>query len=135
MTAAFGESRPRVPDSHRDILEKTGVAQVATVGPDGGPQTNPVWYRWEDESLIFSTTKSRQKYRNVRRTPLIAACLVDPDDAYHYLELRGRAEVEDDPDGSLVHALAKKYTGTESFEGDLRNRVIVRLVPARVLVY
>ncbi len=127
--------RAAVPASHADILEKLGFAHVATIGSDGSPQSSPVWFRWDGAVLSFSTTKPRQKYRNLVADPRVAMTILDPDDPYRHIEIRGVVEIEEDPDGSLIHELAKRYMGAERFEGNLKDRVIVRIVPARVNVY
>src|SRR5882672_10031670 len=96
-------------ESLRDILEKKGLAHVATIGPDGGPQSTPVWYGWDGTSLKFSTTKARQKYKNLVRNPKVAASITDPDNPFRYLEIRGVAEIEDDTDRSFINEMARKY--------------------------
>jgi PPOX class probable F420-dependent enzyme len=97
MATRVDAGRPvPIPESHRDILEKKGYAHVATLGPHGEPESNPVWYGWDGEALKFSNTKGRQKYRNLRRNPHIAVSITDPDNPYRYLEIRGIAEIEDD---------------------------------------
>jgi len=60
MTMEVSEKHA-VPASHRDLLDKAGFAHLATVGPDGSPQSTPMWYGWDGEHLLFSTLKSRRK--------------------------------------------------------------------------
>ncbi|MDP8992658.1 MAG: PPOX class F420-dependent oxidoreductase [Actinomycetota bacterium] len=61
-----------IPDSHRDILEKKGLAHVATIGPTGEPHNSPVWFEWDGEHVLFSQTKTRQKYKNLLRDPRVS---------------------------------------------------------------
>ena len=125
----------QVPESHRDIIAARGFAHVATIGPRGEPHSSPVWYEWDGDHLLFSHTKRRQKYRNLVRDPRVAVSIEDPADAYRYVEIRGRAEIVDDPDGSLAHRLARAYRGSDRFTGDLSDRVIVKVTPERVNTY
>ena len=67
-----------VPESHKDLLESTALADIATVGPDGAPQVNPVWFGWDGTLISFSQTKARQKYRNLQKDNRIALSIVDP---------------------------------------------------------
>jgi len=67
-----------VPDSHRDLLTAATVANVATVGPHGEPQVNPVRFEWDGDHVCFSQTTNRQKVRNVGRDPQVAFSIVDP---------------------------------------------------------
>ncbi|HUS14585.1 MAG TPA: PPOX class F420-dependent oxidoreductase [Chloroflexia bacterium] len=124
-----------IPESYNDLLESTALAHVATVGPLGEPQNNPVWFDWDGRFIRFSQTKNRQKYQNVQRDPRIAVSIVDPANPYRYLEIRGRvAGIEDDPNLDFINAMAKKYLGQDHYpwhkEGD--ERVVILVEPERV---
>lgn len=121
-----------IPESHADLLESTALAHVATIGPDGGPQSNPVWFGWDGERLMFSQFKGRQKLRNLQARPQIAVSIVDPADPYRYLELRGVVdEVIDDQDNVFINAMAQKYLNepTNPWEQPGQHRVIVKMRP------
>lgn len=127
-----------IPASHEDILHKKGFANLATIGPRGEPQCTPVWYEWDGRHILVSHTKERQKYRNVLRDRRVALAILDPEDPYRYLEIRGEVEViEDDPHKRLIDALAKKYEGRERYgkDGPEVNRVIFKMRPDRVNVH
>jgi PPOX class probable F420-dependent enzyme len=105
-----------IPDGYRDLLETTALAHVATIGPDGEPQNNPVWFDWDGEQVKFSQTKTRQKYKNVGREPRLALSIVDPKNPYRYLEVRGEVvRVEEDPNNDFINAMAKKYLGVDEY--------------------
>jgi PPOX class probable F420-dependent enzyme len=121
-----------LPAGLSDILEKKVFGVAATLGPDGEPQCNPVWIHWEDGVLKFSNTKARQKYKNVKRDPRIAICLMDPDNPYRYLEIRGRVvSIEDDPDNAFIDFLAKKYRGLDRYPSTdpTEERVVITVQP------
>lgn len=125
-----------IPESHQDLLESSAVAAVATLGPGGGPQVNPVWFRWDGTLISFSQTKARQKYKNLQKDRRIALLIVDPVNPYRYLEVRGKVvEFIDDPDGAFIDSLAKKYLGQDAYPwgqpGD--ERVVVVVEPERAL--
>ncbi|MEZ4530410.1 MAG: PPOX class F420-dependent oxidoreductase [Thermomicrobiales bacterium] len=125
-----------IPDSHKDLLESTALAHVATIGPNGGPQVNPVWFGWDGDLISFSQTKSRQKLRNLQKDNRISLSIVDPVNPYRYLEVRGKAiEVIEDPDKAFIDSMAQKYLGQEKYPwsqpGD--QRVIVVVEPERAL--
>ena len=99
-----------IPDSHRDLLERPLFAHLATVRPDGTPQVNPMWFKWDGEFLYFTNTTVRYKYRNVTANPVVAVSISDPDDSYRYLEVRGAVErIDPDPEGTLFTELADRY--------------------------
>jgi PPOX class probable F420-dependent enzyme len=116
------------PESHLYILESPALAHVATVGPNGEPNCNPVWFEWTASQLLFSTIKPRRKYRNLVRDNRIALSICDVDDPERHIEIRGTAEISDDPEGELIERLALRYTGA-SFAGDRSQRVIVAVTP------
>ena len=107
---------PIIPEGYEDILESTALVHVATIGPHGEPQNNPVWFGWDGEHVKFSQTKGRQKYRNLGRDPRIAFSIVDPENAYRYIEIRGEvARIEEDPNLDFINAMAKKYLGMDKY--------------------
>src|SRR5438309_85779 len=107
-----------IPESHKDILNSTALAHIATIGPNGEPQVNPVWFGWDGQNLLFSQTKTRQKVRNLARDPRIAVSVVDPGNPFRYLEIRGVvSRIEDDPNNQFIDSMAKKYLGQEKYQG------------------
>src|SRR2546421_6038721 len=118
------------PETHADLLERPLFAHYATVRADGAPQVNPMWFLWDPERGVIKMThtKTRHNYRNVRREPRVALSIVDPDDPYRYLQVRGVVEsIEDDPTGSLHEVLQRLYKGTVGEVPDRANRVILTI--------
>jgi len=120
-----------IADKHQDLLDSTALAHVATVGPNGEPQVNPVWFDWDGEHILFSQTKTRQKFKNVQRDARIALSIVDPENPYRYLEVRGTvARIDEDPDKAFIDKMAQKYLGQEKYPwnqpGDQRVVIVVR---------
>ncbi len=121
-----------IPDTHRDLLDKKGFAHVATIGPSGEPHSSPVWFDWDGEHLLFSQTKTRQKYRNLQRDPRVAISITDPDNPYRYLEIRGTLDgVDEDEGNAFINAMAKKYIDQDVYPwhqpGD--ERIVLRVLP------
>ena len=114
MTTENGKSP--VPEGYEDLLRSNAVAHVATVGPGGEPQVNPVWFGWDGEYIKFSQTKTRQKYKNVGRDPRISLSIVDPENHLRYLEVRGEVvRVEEDPDLDFISSMSKKYLDVDRY--------------------
>jgi PPOX class probable F420-dependent enzyme len=123
-----------IPETFEDLLEwdTKAYAHVATIGPNGEPQNNPVWFDWDGSAIRFSQTTTRQKLKNVEREPRVALSSLDPENPYRYLEVRGRVvAVEPDPDKAFIDRMAQKYLGEEKYPwnrpGD--DRVIVVIEP------
>jgi PPOX class probable F420-dependent enzyme len=121
-----------IPEKEKTILESNSLAHVATIGPKHEPQSTPVWFDWDGQYVRISQTKTRQKYRNIQRDPHIALSITDPQNPYHYLEIRGKVvKIEDDPQKKFIDYLGKKYMGVEHYSHDLppEDRVIVYIQP------
>lgn len=123
-----------IPDSHRDLLdwETRAFANVATIGPDGEPQNNPVWFDFDGDVVKISQTTGRQKYRNVRKDGRVALSILDPENPYRYLEIRGEVErIEDDDDNAFINSMASKYLGKDTYPWHQPedHRVVLRIRP------
>ncbi|MDQ4099885.1 MAG: PPOX class F420-dependent oxidoreductase [Chloroflexota bacterium] len=121
-----------IPADKLDLLESTALAHVATLGPNGEPQNNPVWFDWDGEYLLFSQTTTRQKYRNLQNDPRVALSIVDPDNPYRYLEVRGTVvDFRPDPDFAFINKMSAKYTGNDVYQGAMpgEERVVIVVRP------
>jgi PPOX class probable F420-dependent enzyme len=129
MTSKVQET---IPEQYQDLLTKPLFAHVATIGPKGEPQTTPVWIDWDGQYILFSLTKARRKLHNLQRDPRIALSLIDPENPYRYLEVRGVVDsVEDDSGNAFINKMAKKYINQDVYPwsrpGD--ERVVVKVRP------
>jgi PPOX class probable F420-dependent enzyme len=119
-----------LPDSHRDLLDRPLCAHLATVRPDGSPQSNVMWFAWDGSRIRMTHTKSRQKYRNFARQPRVALSVADPADPYRFLEVRGVVEKieDDDAEASFYKSLQHRY-GMDYPIPDAAERVVVTIRP------
>ncbi|MGH9513392.1 MAG: PPOX class F420-dependent oxidoreductase [Terriglobales bacterium] len=105
-----------IPDKYRDLFSKRAFASLATLMPDGRPQVTPVWCDLEGDYVVFNSAEGRQKDRNVRRDPRVSLAIVDPDNPYRYLEIRGRVvEITKEGADAQIDKLAKKYLGVDKY--------------------
>lgn len=103
------------------ILHSKGFAHLATIGPDGAPQSSPMWFLWDGEHIKFTHTTNQVKYQNIQREPRVAVSITDVDDPYTYAEFRGIVErIEKDPTGAFYDTLAKHYAVPWGYPGDPR---------------
>jgi PPOX class probable F420-dependent enzyme len=105
-----------IPRQFRDLLDTKALAHLGTVMPDGSPQVTPVWFDFAGGHVRVNSAKGRLKDKNMRRDPRVALSIVDPSDAYRYLEIRGRV-VDITEEGAVAHinSLAKKYLGLDTY--------------------
>jgi PPOX class probable F420-dependent enzyme len=137
MTAARSDSAERaaLPEGARALFDGPNHVAVATIDPDGRPQTSLVWATTDGEDVLFSTIKGRRKYANLTRDPRVSALVYAAADPYTYAEVRGTATITEDPRAELINELALKYTGEPFGERPGEQRVIVRIRPQRVVLY
>ena len=117
----------------RKLLDGKNFASVATLNPDGGPQASVVWILRDGDTVLFSAIATRRKVLNLARDPRVSLTVFDTANPYQSAEIRGTAEVTEDPGKRLPQELSQKYLGEDPPpEPDEVARVIVRIVPERV---
>jgi len=121
-------------EKYRDLFDKKAFASLGTLMPDGRPQVTPVWVDYDGSHVIVNTAKGRAKDRNMRRDPRVSLAIVDPDNPYRYLEVRGRvAEITEDGADQHIDKMAKKYLGQDKYpfrqSGEVR--VLYKIAPEK----
>lgn len=97
----------------RRAVDGTAIAHLATVLPDGGPHSVPVWLGTEGERLVFITGPDSHKARNLRRDPRVAVSLTAVDNPFEPVVVRGRVVewLEGEPAWEIVDRISTKYSG------------------------
>jgi PPOX class probable F420-dependent enzyme len=124
-----------IPEMYRDLLSsKKAFASLGTLMPDGEPQVTPVWFDYDGTNLIFNSARGRQKDRNVRRDSRVAMTIIDPDNPYRYVEVRGRViDITQEGARESINKLSKKYLGKDVYPGPPDEvRVIYTVRPEKV---
>jgi PPOX class probable F420-dependent enzyme len=120
------------PASHRDLLDAQ-VATLATIDGRDFPQLTEVWFLFEDGELKLSLNDSRLKTRNLTKRPQCSLMIVDLEDPYRYLEVRGNARLAPDDDYSFAHKVGAKYDADLSVhDAPGQRRVVVTIEPVNV---
>jgi PPOX class probable F420-dependent enzyme len=124
-----------IPQQFRDLLSKKAFASLATVMADGGPQVTPVWFDYDGTHLRVNSARGRVKDRNMRRNARVALSIMDPENPYRHLSIRGRVEeITETGADDHIDSLAKKYLGKDRYPnrrpGEVR--VIYRIRPERI---
>ena len=87
-----------IPESYLDIFKKRSFAHVATVMPDGSPQVTPVWIDYDGHFVLVNSARGRVKDRNMQPGAKVAIEILDADDPYRYIQVRGHVA-----DGKVAH--------------------------------
>jgi PPOX class probable F420-dependent enzyme len=99
-----------IPDDLADLLERPLYGSLGTVRPDGTVQVNPMWFEFDGETVRFTHTTFRAKYRNLQHNPSMSLLVTDPEIPQRYLEVRGAlAQVIPDPEGAFFVRLGQRY--------------------------
>jgi PPOX class probable F420-dependent enzyme len=106
-----------IPDKYKDLLTgKKAFASLATLMPDGTPQVTPVWFDWDGKNLIFNSARGRQKDKNVRRDSRVTMTIIDPENPYRYIEVRGRVtDITQEGAAAHIDKMAKKYLDKDKY--------------------
>jgi len=127
-----------IPEKYLDLFTgKKALASIATVMPDGSPQVTPVWFDYTNGKIRINTARGRVKARNMKVGAKVALAIIDPDNPYRYVGIRGPvvAETENGADAH-IDSLAKKYLGQDKypFRQPGEKRVTYEIEPASVHV-
>ncbi len=104
------------PEQYLDLFQKKAFAAFTTLMPDGGPQTTPVWVDHQNGEIWVNSAVGRRKDKNVRRDPRVALAIMDPDNPYRYVEVRGTVtSITEVGADAHIDSMAKKYLGQDKY--------------------
>lgn len=126
----------KIPENALDLFQKPALANFATIMPDGTPQVTPVWVDFDGTYVLINTADGRRKVLNVQQNPKVGLDIVDPENAWHWLSVRGHVvELTHENADAHIDKMSQKYTGQEKYgfaqPGEVR--VIIKIQPDRVL--
>jgi PPOX class probable F420-dependent enzyme len=120
-------------DRVKGLLDGRPFAVLATLNPDGTPQTSVIWVSRDGDVLVFSTHDRRRKARNLLRDPRASVTVFAADDPYRTADIRGTVELVEDPDRRLSVGLTRRYLGQDPPpDPPGSHRLIGRLTPEHV---
>lgn len=110
----------KIPEDFRDLFkdETKAFLHLATIMASDGdqPQVTPVWFNHDNEHILINSAKGRVKDDNMRANPQVSCLILDPNNAYRYIQIMGTV-VEITEDGAAEHIkdLALKYRGKREY--------------------
>ncbi|SMH70493.1 Flavin nucleotide binding protein [Candidatus Nitrosotalea okcheonensis] len=117
------------------LIEDKNLAFVATLMKNNSPQITPVWIDLVDGKIIVNTAEGRVKQRNVSRDPRVAISIVDRNNPYNMVTIRGQV-VEQTVEGADEHIdkMAKKYLGVDKYPFAMpgEKRIMLKIVPQKI---
>ena len=122
-----------IPDKYLDLLQqKKAFAILSTVMPDGSPQVTPVWFDHTNGLIRVNTARGRVKARTLKNGAAVAMAIIDPDNPYRYLEIRGKVvEITEQGADAHIDKMAKKYLDKDKypFRQPAEVRVLYKIRP------
>jgi PPOX class probable F420-dependent enzyme len=95
----------------KQLLDRANFVHLATLMPDGSPQSVPVWAGRDGDRIIICTGEGSLKAKNTKRDPRVSLSIVDFENPYEEAQLRGRVvERRPDPDLKVMDPISQKYT-------------------------
>ena len=116
------------------LAKSDNVAVTVTLMPDGQPQALPTWIDTDGEYLLVNTEPQRQKAKNVRRDPRVTVLIVNKENPFDFVEVRGRVvdTVGGEEARRHIDELSQRYTGGPyQMPIGEQGRVILKIAPDR----
>jgi len=117
---------------------------LGTVNKDGSPQVTPTWIDiiekeenevGREEIILINTAMDRLKQKNVSRDPRVSISIVDEDNPYSMVTIKGRV-VEQTTEGADEHIdkLAKRYLNADRYPAHSPSvkRIILKVKPEKI---
>src|SRR3954447_21321307 len=126
-----------LPDDAKALLDDANFVVVATSNTDGSPQTSVLWATYDGDDLLLSTVQGRKKETNWLKDPRTSVLILDRDNPFRYVEVRGTVSMSTEGGPELIERLSQAYTGSTytGDEGTDNVRVVVRVRPNHVVVW
>ena len=120
------------PESHSDLLDAQ-LASLATIDGDGFPQVTEVWFLLDEGELKLSLNTARHKTKNLTSRPQCSLLILDLENPYRYLEVRGTARIASDDDYTFAAKLGAKYNADlKVHDQPGETRVVVTIDPVKI---
>ena len=140
MTQSRNNSDDNIMDpSIRRLFEGKNFVFVSTLMDDGTPQITPTWVDLEEQDggyILINTAVGRVKQKNVSQNPNIALAIVDQNNPYDMVSVRGKVveQIRGDVAEQHIDKLAKKYVGKDKYPGRSpgEKRIILKIKPEHV---
>ena len=120
----------------KNLFDGKNFAFLSTLMKDGAPQVTPVWIDIEDGNILINTALGRVKQRNVSRDPRVALSIIDKNNQYDMVTIRGEVteQITGDKAEKHIDKLAKKYIGKDKYpwRSKTEKRVILKIKPGKV---
>ena len=132
-----GQSNEKLTDPRiRKFFEGKNFAFLSSLMKDGSPHVTPTWVDIEDDNILINTALGRIKQTNISRDPRIALSIIDQDNQYEMVTIRGKVteQITGDVAEKHIDKLARKYINQDKYPRRSKNeqRVILKIKPEKI---
>lgn len=124
-----------IDDNVIQLLTGKNFAFVSTLMKDGSPQITPIWIDFDGKIILINTAEGRTKQKNVSRDPRVAISIIDQNNPYNMVTIRGKV-IEQTSNGADEHIdkMAKRYLGVDKypFRSPDEKRLLLKVQPEKV---
>ena len=123
-----------LPPEALHLLDEPNFGHLATIFPDGSPQSSVVWVERDGDTVVLNTAAGRAKHRNIERDPRVSLSIHNRNRPTEYMEVRGQATLTAEGADTHIDQLARKYLGKDvyPFRFAGMKRLIIRVTPTSV---
>jgi len=79
---------------YKRLLDEPVTATLRLIGPDGRVSMTPMWFDCEGDKILVNTASHRAKCEWIRRSPQLTLLLVNPQNPYHWVQIKCTVEKE-----------------------------------------
>ncbi|HVE37897.1 MAG TPA: PPOX class F420-dependent oxidoreductase [Nitrososphaeraceae archaeon] len=132
-----GQSNEKLADPRiREFFERKNFAFLSSLMKDGSPHVTPTWVDVEDDNILINTALGRIKQTNISRDPRIALSIINQDNQYEMVTVRGKVteQITGDVAEKHIDKLARKYINLDKYPRRSKNeqRVILKIKPEKI---
>jgi PPOX class probable F420-dependent enzyme len=115
------------------LLDKPNHAVLSTLNKDGSVHTTMVWLNVEGDQVALNSESGRHWPANVERDGRVTLTLLNQQDPYEYVEIKGSAVATTDGAEEHIDTLAQKYINQETYPWRTdKPRVKFHVTPTRI---
>ncbi len=129
-----------IPEAFIDLVQRPIVAALTTMMPDNTPQSSAVWFSYDGTHIWINSAAGRQKDKNMRARPVVSLLIIDPDNPYRYLEIRGVVqEINEEQGLNHINELSTHYRNQPDYYANnearrgKEQRVVYKISPTHIV--
>jgi PPOX class probable F420-dependent enzyme len=134
------QNKDSLNDPHiRKLFEDKNFVFLSSLMKDGSPHVTPTWVDIENGkngNILINTAKGRIKQKNISRDPRVALAIVDQNNPYNMVTIRGKVieQISGDTAEEHIDKLAKKYIGKDKYPGRSpgEQRILLKIKPEKI---